>query len=81
MKRMSKDLAKFDSPDHKLLIMLINHARIQKGCTLDKSDEQEEAERKSRILKLCPIGVVSRGPSYVDDSAFCLGHCLEQQKR
>ena len=62
MKRTSK----FDSiqpNEQKLLIMLINHARIQKGCSLDKSEEQEEEERKSRIMKLCQLGVVSKGPS------------------
>ena len=80
MKRISKWISEFNSPDQDLLMMLINHARIQKGSTLVKSEEQEEAERKSRIIQLCQLGVVSRKPP-VDEAAFCLGHCLEDHYR
>ena len=83
MKRMGKDVVKFDSlhpTEHKLLIMLINHARVQKGCTLVGKEELKE-QRKSRILKLCQLGAVSRYPEYIDEGAFCLGNCWEQQER
>ena len=82
MEKMGKDVVKIDSlhcTEHKLLIMLINHARIQKGCILVEKEQKDQ--RKSRILKMCQLGAVSRPPEYTDEGAFCLGHCWEQQER
>lgn len=52
MKRTSKDGVKFESlhsTEHNLLIMLINHARIQKGCLLVEN-ERTELRKNIEIL-------------------------------